>query len=201
MRLTRRIVLASRSPRRIALLRQIGLTPEVLPTDVPELFDDAQSPSENARRLALEKARAAAAAVDDGIVIGADTIVVLDSHVLNKPADRADAIRMLSLLSGRTHVVYTGFALLDSRSGESMSDVEATRVTFRPIGRREIEEYVDGGSPMDKAGAYGIQDDYGAVFVSRIEGCYYTVVGLPLSRLYTALTKFQDRRPGVKGEE
>jgi septum formation protein len=201
MRLTRRIVLASRSPRRIALLRQIGLNPEVLPTDVPENLDDSRSPSDNARALALEKARAAASVIVDAIVIGADTIVVVDNHVLVKPVDREDAIRMLTLLSGRTHVVYTGFALVDSATGDSMADVEQTQVTFRQIGRSEIEGYVDSGSPMDKAGAYGIQDDYGAVFVSRIEGCYYTVVGLPLSRLYTALAEFQARRKGVKGEE
>ncbi len=200
MRLSRRLVLASRSPRRIALLRQIGLNPDVLPTDVPEVFDESSPASENARRLALEKARAAAPRAGNAIVIGADTIVVLDDHVLTKPTDREDAIRMLTLLSGRTHVVYTGFALVDSVTADSMADVEATRVTFRPIGREEIEEYVDGGSPMDKAGAYGIQDDYGAVFVSRIEGCYYTVVGLPLSRLRTALEEFQVRGTGVKGE-
>jgi septum formation protein len=201
MRMTRRIVLASRSPRRIALLRQIGLNPEVLPTDVPEILDDSRSPSENARALALEKARVAASSIDDAIVIGADTIVVVDNRVLGKPADREDAIRMLTLLSGRTHMVYTGFALVDSATGESIADVERTEVTFRPIGRSEIEEYVDSGSPMDKAGAYGIQDDYGAVFVSRIEGCYYTVVGLPLSRLYMTLAELQVPRTGEKGEQ
>lgn len=112
---------------------------------------------------------------------------------MGKPADRADAIRMLETLSGRTHVVVTGFALVDRPSDRWVSDAEATQVTFRPLTRAEIEQYVDSGSPMDKAGAYGIQDDYSAVFVSRVEGCFYNVVGLPLSKLYTALEEFQTR--------
>ncbi len=100
---------------------------------------------------------------------------------------------MLRLLSGRTHTVHTAFALVDRPSDLSEVGVESTRVTFRDLPDPEIEEYVRGGSPMDKAGAYGIQDDYGAVFVSRIEGCYYTVVGFPLSLFYTTLSDFQHR--------
>jgi septum formation protein len=135
------------------------------------------------------KAACVAKTVPDGIVLGADTIVVIDGLVLGKPVDGADAIRMLGLLGGRTHTVYTGFALIDRPSDRSVCGVEATRVTFRTIPREEIEEYVRGGSPMDKAGAYGIQDDYGAVFVTRLEGCYYNVVGLPLARVFLELQK------------
>jgi septum formation protein len=185
------LILASRSPRRIQLLAQIGLDVRVAPCEIPEEFDPALSPAENAAALALQKARCVASAIPDGIIIGADTIVVLDGQMLGKPADRDDAVRMLSLLSGRTHTVATGIALVDRPSERSVDAVELTQVTFRPLPRHEIETYVDGGSPMDKAGAYGIQDDYGAVFVTRIEGCFYNVMGLPLARLHMLLAGFR----------
>jgi septum formation protein len=184
------LILASRSPRRIALLQQIGFTCRVVPCDTPEIVDPALSPAENAEALAVLKAQCAAQDVSDGILLAADTIVVIDGDMLGKPADQKDAVRMLSVLSGRTHTVCTGFALLERPSGRLVSGVEETRVTFRSLPLDEIEEYVRGGSPMDKAGAYGIQDDYGAVFVTRIEGCYYNVVGLPLARVYQELRKF-----------
>jgi len=188
-----RLVLASRSPRRVSLLRQIGLNPEVVPCDVSEDFDRSLSPADNARILAMRKAEAVAANVTDGIILGADTIVVIDGEMLAKPLDGDDAVRMLRMLSGRTHTVYTGFALVDARSGRKLGGVEATQVTFRPMSEAEILGYVASGSPMDKAGAYGIQDDYGAVFVSRIEGCFYNVVGLPLSRVHSALREFESQ--------
>ncbi len=191
MHLIKPLVLASRSPRRIQLLRQIGFDPNVIPCDVNEDFDLSLPPSENAKRLALRKAREVARTINGAIVIGADTIVTLERQMLAKPVDAADAVRMLEMLSGKTHVVHTGYALVDRPSDACVTGVEETFVTFRPIPRPEIEEYVAGGSPLDKAGAYGIQDDYGAVFVTRIEGCFYNVVGLPLSSLYTALQKFQ----------
>jgi septum formation protein len=191
MQLTHPLVLASRSPRRIALLRQVGFDVHVHPCDVPEIIDPARTPAENAELLAVQKAQCGSHDVKDGIVLGADTIVVLEGMILGKPADPADAVRMLSLLSGRTHTVYTGFALVECPSGKVVSGVESTQVTFRSLPAEEIDEYVRGGSPMDKAGAYGIQDDYGAVFVTRIEGCYYNVVGLPLARVYQALGEFR----------
>lgn len=190
MLVDRTIVLASQSPRRLALLKQIGLMPLVVPSAVEEAFDTSSSPSRNAMRLALEKASGVAKDLTDAIVIGADTIVVLDGIYMSKPADSEEAIRMLERLSGRTHVVVTGFALVDTPTKNTIFDWEETKVTFREIPRSEIEEYVAGGSPLDKAGAYGIQDDYGAVFVSRIEGCYYNVVGLPLSKFHTRLQEF-----------
>jgi septum formation protein len=110
--------------------------------------------------------------------------------MLGKPGSPEEAIHMLGELSGRTHTVHTGIALVDSPTGKWMAEVEETRVTFRALPHEEIEEYVRGGSPLDKAGAYGIQDDYGAVFVRRIEGCYYNVVGLPLARLHDMLGVF-----------
>jgi septum formation protein len=191
MHLIKPLVLASRSPRRIQLLRQIGLYPNVIPCDINEDFDHALAPSENAASLALQKAQEVARTINGAIVIGADTIVTLDGQMLGKPENPGDAVRMLEMLSGKTHIVHTGYALVDRPSDTYVTGVEGTLVTFRDIPRREIEEYVAGGSPLDKAGAYGIQDDYGAVFVTRIEGCFYNVVGLPLASLYSALQKFQ----------
>jgi septum formation protein len=191
MDLIKPLVLASRSPRRIHLLSTIGLRPEIFPCDVPEDFDETLSAAVNAKALALRKAQCVAPKIRNGFVIGADTIVVLDGRMLGKPVDREDARRMLRLLSGHTHTVYTGFAIVDRPSNKTIADVEATQVTFRHLPPREVEEYIDGGSPMDKAGAYGIQDDYGAVFVTRIEGCFYNVVGLPLAKLYQTLLDFQ----------
>lgn len=193
MRLTKRLVLASRSPRRIHLLRQIGLKADVIPADTKEEIDPALSPAENAAALALQKAQDVGREVEDAIVVAADTIVEINGTLLGKPADHEEAVRMLRMLSGRTHTVYTGIALLDKPSNRYRTDVEITLVTFRVLPQEEIEEYVAGGSPMDKAGAYGIQDDYGAVFVTRIEGCFYNVMGFPLSRLYLSLQEFQNQ--------
>ncbi len=191
MRVLKPLVLASKSPRRIALLKQIGLEFVVAPTDLAEEFDLSLSPDENARVLALEKAQDVSKKFDDAIIIAADTIVVLDRILFGKPVDEEDARRMLRLLSGKTHIVVTGIALVDCSSSQHLVASEETLVTFRELPEEEIREYVAGGSPMDKAGAYGIQDDYGAVFVSRIEGCFYNVVGFPLSRFHTELGRFQ----------
>lgn len=191
MQLIKPIILASRSPRRVRLLRQIGIEPEVRPPTIEEEFDPAISEAENAVMLALRKARAVAQSVDRGIVVGADTIVILDGELFAKPVHADDAKRMLRFLSGRTHTVITGFALVDRPTDREVSSHETTKVTFRKIPEKEIDDYVKGGSPLDKAGGYGIQDDYGAVFVTRIQGCFYNVVGFPLSKFYTTLEQFQ----------
>jgi len=190
------IILASQSPRRIALLKQIGLSPQVIPSGVDEVFDLMATPPANAVRLASAKAVDVGKTVDNAIIVGADTIVVLDGEYLGKPSSPSMAIDMLRRLSGRTHIVVTGIALLDRPTNRSVTGHEETRVTFRELPDREIEAYVAQGSPMDKAGAYGIQDDYGAVFVSRIEGCYYNVVGLPLSRFHSMLQQFSSYLAG-----
>ena len=181
------IILASSSPRRQQLLRQIGARFVTISPDIDESARNGEMPADIVERLSLEKARAVTPGVDEGVVLGSDTIVTLDTEVLGKPSDPAEARSMLGRLSGRTHVVFTGFALMDIASGREMVGHERTAVTFRRLEPEEIERYVAGGSPLDKAGAYGIQDDFGAVFVERIEGDYYTVVGLPLSRVYVAL--------------
>lgn len=181
------LVLASQSPRRKTLLRQIGLTFTVRPSAVPENLLDHETPGHNAKRIALSKAMKIAKLSRRGIVIGADTIVVLHGQILGKPRSHREAKRMLRMLSGKMHTVYTGFALVDVETHNRIVDIEKTKVWFRKISEEEIEDYVASGSPMDKAGSYGIQDDYGAVFVERVEGCFYNVVGFPLTRFYMAL--------------
>ena len=193
MRTVKPIILASRSPRRIHLLHQIGLSFTVQESGVDEHIPDGIAPEEVVRRLSLEKASRVAERLHDGIVIGADTIVVLDGKILGKPSSKGEAISMLSQLGGKTHTVFTGFALIDVESQKSYVDYEKTEVTFRRLSNEEIESYVESGSPMDKAGAYGIQDDYGAVFVERINGCFYTVVGFPLSKFYTSWNMFLEQ--------
>ncbi|MBS1910585.1 MAG: septum formation protein Maf [Bacteroidetes bacterium] len=181
------VILASSSPRRQQLMRQMGAEFIVTAPDVEEKVLPGERPEQIVERLALMKAQAARHDRTEGVVLGSDTIVVLGEEVLGKPADADDACRMLARLSGHTHTVFTGFALLDLASGRQIVDHEQTDVTFRTLDAGEIEHYVATGSPLDKAGAYGIQDDFGAVFIERIAGDYYTVVGLPLARVYVAL--------------
>ena len=183
------IFLASKSPRRRKLLNQLNLKFEVLSVQIDESRNGRETPVMMVRRLAEEKLSAAKTKIKNGIIITADTIVVLDSEVLGKPGSRSEAKKMLSKLSGRTHIVYTGFSLYNSKNNRTITDYEKTLVTFRELGKKEIDDYVDTGSPMDKAGSYGIQDDFGAVFVKKINGDYYNVVGLPLAKLYSNLLK------------
>ncbi len=190
MKLRVPLILASRSPRRRKLLQQLGLDFEVHPSDLDEKATNHRLPEQLVEQLALEKARRVATRFPEALTLGADTIVVLEGEVLNKPADEAEARAMLRRLSGRTHTVYTGVALIHPGSQREIVDYEATRVTFAPLSDAEIDAYVATGSPLDKAGAYGIQDDYGAVFIRRIEGDYYNVVGLPLHRLYCMLRNY-----------
>ena len=127
--------------------------------------------------------------IKKGIIITADTIVVLNKEILGKPINEKDAFKILNKLSGKTHIVYTGFAISNLQEEKTIIDYEKTLVTFRKLNRKEILDYIRTGSPMDKAGAYGIQDDFGAVFIKKINGCYYNVVGLPLSKVYSTLQK------------
>ena len=179
-----RIILASQSPRRTELLRVIALAHEVRPADIDESQMPHEEPVPHAERLAREKASRLAAEFPGAVVIGADTIVVLDGHILGKPADSAEARLTLSRLSGRTHSVHTALAI--ARGGRLASAVESVEVTFLPLDERQIEAYVATGEPMDKAGAYGIQG-HGATIVERIHGDYFAVMGLPLSRLVRLL--------------
>lgn len=191
--MSRTLYLASQSPRRASLIKLLGIKQiEIRPADLHEIMQPDMTPAENVRRLALHKAQHIAKQLTgkEGIVLGADTTVVINGQILEKPLDTEDAERMLSTLSGDTHTVYTGVAVVDTRTHQHSAFVESTDVTFRPLSIDEIRAYIATGSPMDKAGAYGIQEDFGAVFVQRIDGDYYNVVGLPLSRLYVTLKHF-----------
>lgn len=187
MHLSSPLILASQSPRRKRLLEQLGLSFEVVVSPVEEVIPPDAVPSQIVQTLAVHKAEPVARAHPHALTLAADTIVVLDESILGKPATTAEAEAMLGRLSGVTHTVFTGLALSHPATGRQVTAVEATAVTFAPLSTDEIRRYVATGSPMDKAGAYGIQDDYGAVFVRRIDGDYYNVVGLPLHRLYTLL--------------
>lgn len=190
---TSRLVLASASPRRTALLSQIGLTFEVRPSDVVEpphsAFSDKRG-DEITRKLALLKAKSVAQHYSEGIIIGADTLVSLNGKLLGKPANDADAMTMLTQLSGASHEVITGVALVDALTERTVVWAETTQVYFRELHRTEIADYIATGEAADKAGAYGIQER-GAAFVNRIEGCYFNVVGLPLASLVERLSNFQ----------
>lgn len=193
------IILASQSPRRSQLLKQIGISFSVHPSGINEEINKNSSFAENVKRLSLHKAEDIANKNHVGIIIGSDTIVVINQSVLGKPNSRENAIEMLKTLSGKTHTVYTGFALVDAQTKKTYIDHDETEVTFRDLDETEIVSYVASGSPMDKAGAYGIQDDFGAVFVKKINGDYYTVVGLPLSKFYLALKNFVHELDYLKG--
>jgi septum formation protein len=171
------------------MLKQIGLTFSTDPADVDETVKPGEHPEEYAVRVAVDKARVAAARGGEGVIIAADTIVVLDDKILGKPADAEDAERMLSLLSGRKHRVITGLAIMDAASGRTLASAEVTSVWFRELTAAEISAYVQSGEPLDKAGAYGIQEK-GALLVQKIEGCYFNVVGLPLYLLGRMLPEF-----------
>ena len=182
----RRLILASASPRRRELLAQAGFSFEVSPAHINEDLRSGEDPIGYVVRLAREKSETVYAQMKDAeaIVIGADTTVTLDGHILAKPDDAADAARMLRLLSGRTHRVITGVAIASAAGVEVAAEV--TGVQFLTLNDEEIAAYVATGEPMDKAGAYGIQG-YAAKWIPRIEGCYFNVVGLPLALVSTML--------------
>lgn len=183
------IYLASKSPRRKKLLNQLGIKFKSFDVDLNEIFIKNETPIKTVKRLALEKLLGAEKVKSNGIIITADTIVVLNNEIIGKPKNEKDAKIILKKLSNNKHFVYTGFAVKNCITKKLVVSYEKTEVTFRSLTPKEIDEYVKTGSPMDKAGAYGIQDDFGAVFVSKINGCYYNVVGLPLSKLYPAINE------------
>jgi septum formation protein len=189
-----KLILASASPRRAEILRNAGIRFEICSTDVDESRLDNESPSDYVRRLALAKAVSAAEKNPnlgaDVLIIGADTVVVVDDDaILGKPESSDDAKRMLRSISGRVHQVHTGLALLQNSGMQQRVVEEITRVHFAHLTDQEIEEYLATGEPFDKAGAYAIQG-LGGRYVSRIEGCYFNVMGLPLARWWTLLREF-----------
>jgi septum formation protein len=184
-----KLVLASASPRRAEILRNAGIPFEVCAVALDESRRPGELRADYVRRLALGKARAAAAAQrdsDDSIFIGADTVVVVGDEILGKPESPDDARRMLRLLSGAVHEVHTGLAVVRRPGAMEGLVEEVTSVTLAPLSDQDIESYIATGEPFDKAGAYGIQG-IGGRYVTRVEGCFFNVMGLPLARLWSVL--------------
>ncbi len=183
-----KVILASASPRRRQLLGAAGISFEVIESFVPEQHEPGEPARDYALRMAREKAGAVSSRFPDAIVIGADTIVMCEAQILEKPANAGDACRMLEMLSGRTHTVVTAFALARGGSILESSPVES-RVTFRKLGEAEIDDYIATEEPFDKAGAYGIQG-VGGGFISHVEGSRDNVMGLPTERVVAALARW-----------
>jgi septum formation protein len=179
------LILASSSPRRRELLANAGIPFAAAAADVPEVYTPGERPADFALRLAREKALAVAALHPGKYVLGADTIVIVDNEILGKPRDAEDAGRMLRTLSGREHDVTTAVCVV-TRTGEEISRLETTRVHFLPISDEEILAYVSNGEPLDKAGAYAIQG-IASKWIDRIEGDYFTVMGLPVALVWKML--------------
>lgn len=190
---TRRIILASASPRRKELMTSLQLEFEVLPSDTDESVPEDWSPEHIVKELALRKAVAVqhnyTAQVTDAVIVGSDTIVVLDERVFGKPQDDDEATAMLDALQGRSHYVYTGVACIDTLTGVTCAEYRRTLVHMKPLTPSKIQSYVLSGEPADKAGAYAIQG-LGSTLIDKIEGCYFTVVGLPVSLLSDMLEQF-----------
>ena len=184
----RQVILASESPRRQALLHQIGLDFAVIISSIVEDISIDLPPKHLAEHLAREKAHAVAVDYPNQLVIGADTIVVFDGRILGKPKDHEDSFNMLSTLSGNTHQVITGVALklMDKNLDETFHEV--TNVTFNTLNDSDINYYINTYKPFDKAGSYGIQDWF-AVFVKHIDGCFYNVMGFPLAKFWERINK------------
>ena len=183
------IYLASASPRRRELLEQLGLSFAVTVGNVDESIGEALPPGRMVEVLSERKAGKVAGELDSGLVIGSDTVVVWRDRIMGKPRDGQEALEMLACLQGDEHSVYSGLAVINAATGATHVSHERTRVFFRPAGRDELEKYIATGEPLGKAGAYAIQG-LGSVFVEGIEGCYSTVVGLPLAKLAGALKEF-----------
>ena len=185
------LILASTSPRRKELLASTGIEFEIHPSNIPEEHQQGELPEDYVARLSREKAHAIAKHHHKHWVIGADTTVLLGEQLLEKPKDRADAIRILGTIAGQTHIVYTGVTLENKERNYSETRVAESEVRMLPLSRHDIEWYVDTGEPMDKAGAYAVQG-IGAMFIESIHGSYSNVVGLPLALLFQML-----RRAGI----
>lgn len=181
-----KIILASKSPRRKELLEGLGIKFELRTKDTDESFSDSLDPRDVAGFLSEKKAKAFSGELKSGeLVIASDTIVVLDREILGKPLDHSEAIQMLQKLSGKMHQVYTAFTLMDENKMQTLTDM--TKVFFKDLSKEEIEHYVRLYQPFDKAGAYGIQEWIGFIAVEKMEGSYFTVMGLPVHLLYDSL--------------
>lgn len=186
----KKIILASKSPRRKYLLESINLEFEIIPSNFEEDIEGKTFSKKFIESLAYEKAKEVADRIDEGLVIGADTVVILGKKILGKPKDKEEAVKMLQSLSGKTHKVITGVAIVDKYEDKTLINSAITKVTFKKLSEREINAYIETGEPMDKAGSYGIQNAIGSLFVDKIDGCYNNVVGLPLNLLAKMLKSF-----------
>lgn len=183
-----RLILASQSPRRRELLASIGLEFDVMPSDIPEVRGDGESPEEYVARLSREKASVIAERHQDRWIVAADTTVLYGDELLEKPADEADARRMLATIAGRTHTVYSGVTLMNHDRGYRETRVAESEVRMIAMTDAEIAWYAATGEPLDKAGAYAVQG-IGSMFIDSIHGSYTNVVGLPLALLYEMLKR------------
>lgn len=190
----RKIILASKSPRRKKLLQQINLSFDIKPSSADESFDSRLPPEDIVCQLANRKSTDVASQFGNALIIGADTIVAFRNTILEKPANFDEARRMLQTLSEQTHQVYTGVSLCKTNASKEITNTttfaEKTDVLFGKLKSHHIENYVSSGSSLDKAGGYGIQDDFGAIFVKKIVGDYYNVVGFPLHSFYNKMCSF-----------
>lgn len=183
----KKLILASKSPRRIELIQRLGIFYEVLSKETDETFDNSLTPQENVIKTAYQKAKIIyddLTDTADAVVLGVDTVVIYEDKFLTKPADRNDAFNIIQMLSGKTHYVLSGAALLSS--DKTYTFYEKSAVEFMDLTDAEIEAYINTPEPYDKAGAYGIQGT-GGLFIKGIQGCYYNIMGLPLNKLYLAL--------------
>ncbi|MBI5286198.1 MAG: septum formation protein Maf [Deltaproteobacteria bacterium] len=183
-----KIILASASPRRKALIEGLGLLFEVYPSEVDERVKTGESPQAHTLRLALEKTKKARETFHEGWIIGADTVVVIDGRILGKPSDIEEARVMLNLLKGRTHTVFTAFCVLSASTGKRVCRVVESRVKIKDLTGEEMEGYLTTGEPLDKAGAYAVRG-IGCFMVESVEGSYTNVVGLPMEELKDALKR------------
>ena len=188
------LILASASPRRAHLLRMLGVPFTVVPSGASEAMPEPVSPADHVVEISQRKAQAVAPRYRQELVLGADTVVVLDDDIIEKPVDSEDAARMLGRLSGETHRVFTGLTLIDTGSGRCLSDVAVTEVSLRSLSDEDIRRYVETGEPMDKAGAYAAQGR-ATVFIESVKGCFYNVVGLPLACFWDLAGRVLGRSP------
>ncbi len=185
----KKIILASNSPRRRDLMKLLEVPFEIIGSEYVEVLENPESPRRTVELFSYHKAEDVARKFTDAIIIGADTVVVLGDQILGKPVDEKDAVRLLNMLSGTEHSIITGFTVLDAASGKSITESIESKVKMKKLTAREIDSYIATGEPMDKAGAYAVQER-GGLFVEEIRGDFFNIVGLPLKDLKKALSKF-----------
>ena len=189
-----KLILASASPRRAELLSRLGLPFETKPSGASERIDTPLPPPQHVLEIAARKTKAIASQEQNAIVIGADSVVTINDTILEKPRDDAHAIEMLTLLSGKTHQVLTGLVLTNTHTSQTLTDTTITQVTMRDLTQEDIQRYVATGDSLDKAGSYAAQG-LSAIFVESISGCFYNVVGLPITRLWAMLHQLCGQSP------